>query len=152
MTSVAELIREASKLDRDDRVQLISSLLEDFDPNHHPTNEETVRCLEDFKLESGQTGDSRSLPETVDLSQEVSMEITIGHLFLAWQVMSEKFSALRSNDDLLEEERWAIWGLADLLEWTLVENGVGGMTHDEWDALCEKAREFAKNIPVDCLE
>ncbi len=90
--------------------------------------------------------------ETEDLSKKVSLEITIGHLLLAWHVMSEKFSDLRSNEDLSEDERLAIWGLADLLEHTLGENGIEGRPKSEWDALIGRAREFAKNIPVDCMD
>lgn len=90
--------------------------------------------------------------DTEDLSREVSLKMTVGHLFLAWEVMSDKFSDLRSNDDLSEEERRAIWGLADLLERALVENGIGAMPQVECEALSERAREFAKHIPVDCLD
>ena len=50
MSHVAELLREASKLDRIDRAELISSLLEDLDPSPHcVTDEEAVRRLEDLK-------------------------------------------------------------------------------------------------------
>lgn len=50
MSPVAELIKEPSKLDRNDRAELISSLLEDLDPNpHYVTDEEAVKRLEDLK-------------------------------------------------------------------------------------------------------
>lgn len=50
MSHVAELLKEASKLDRIDRAELISSLLEDLDPNpHYVTDEEAMRRLEDLK-------------------------------------------------------------------------------------------------------
>ncbi len=50
MSPVAELLKEASKLDRIDRAELISSLLEDFDPNpHYVSDEEAMRRLEDLK-------------------------------------------------------------------------------------------------------
>lgn len=50
MSHVAELLKEASKLDRIDRAELISSLLEDLDPNpHYVTDEEAVRRLADLK-------------------------------------------------------------------------------------------------------
>lgn len=53
MSHVAELLKEASKLDRIDRAELISSLLEDLDPNpHYVTDEEAMRRLDD--LRSGQ--------------------------------------------------------------------------------------------------
>lgn len=50
MSHVAELLKEASKLDRIDRAELISSLLEDLDPNpHYVTDEEAMQRLEDLK-------------------------------------------------------------------------------------------------------
>ncbi len=50
MSNVAELLKEASKLDRIDRAELISSLLEDLDPNpHYVSDEEAMQRLEDLK-------------------------------------------------------------------------------------------------------
>ncbi len=50
MPNVAELLKEASKLNRIDRAELISSLLEDLDPNpHYVTDEEAIQRLEDLK-------------------------------------------------------------------------------------------------------
>lgn len=50
MSNVAELLKEASKLDRTDRAELVSSLLEDLDPNpHFITDEEAMQRLEDLK-------------------------------------------------------------------------------------------------------
>jgi hypothetical protein len=80
------------------------------------------------------------------------VQIPIGHALLAWETLSVKFSDLRSNDALSEEERKAIWGLADLLENVLAENGVGGRRQAEWEALICRSKEFVKNIPVDFLD
>lgn len=50
MSQVAELLKEASKLDPLDRAELVSSLLEDLDPSPHwVTDEEVLRRLEDLK-------------------------------------------------------------------------------------------------------
>ena len=50
MTSVAELISEASKLDRTDRAELVSSLLEDLDPDPHcVSDDEALKRLDDLK-------------------------------------------------------------------------------------------------------
>jgi hypothetical protein len=49
-SQVAELLKEASKLDPLDRAELVSSLLEDLDPSPHwVTNEEVFQRLEDLK-------------------------------------------------------------------------------------------------------
>ena len=86
-----------------------------------------------------------------DLSKVVSIKIPIGHLLLAWETLSEKFSDLRSNDTLSEEERKAIWGLADLFENALVENGIDSRPQAEWQALINRSKEFVKKISVDFL-
>lgn len=53
MSDVAELLKEASKLDRIDRAELISSLLEDLGPNpHYVTDEEAMQRVEDLKFGS----------------------------------------------------------------------------------------------------
>ena len=50
MSQVAELLKEASKLDPLDRAELVSSLLEDLYPSPHwVTDEEVFRRLEDLK-------------------------------------------------------------------------------------------------------
>lgn len=50
MSHVEELLREASKLGRTDRAELISSLLEDLDPTPHSvTDAEAMQRLEDLK-------------------------------------------------------------------------------------------------------
>jgi len=50
MSQVAELLKEASKLDPLDRAELVSSLLEDLDPRPHwVPDEEVFRRLEDLK-------------------------------------------------------------------------------------------------------
>lgn len=88
----------------------------------------------------------------LDISRVVSVRIPLGHILLAWETLSVKFSDLRSNDYLSEEERRAIWGLADLLERVLVENGIGEMPKDEWDALIDRSKKFSKKIAVDFLD
>lgn len=50
MSQVAELLREASKLDLAYRAELVSSLLEDLDPDPHDVSaEEALRRLQDLK-------------------------------------------------------------------------------------------------------
>ena len=90
--------------------------------------------------------------EAEDFPKETSIKITLGHLLLAWEDLSDKFSDLQSHDSLSEEERRAIWGLADLLESSLAENGVNGKPQAEWAMLISKAKEYMKTVPVDFLE
>jgi len=59
MSQVAKILKEASKLDRLDRAELVSSLLEDLDPlPHYVTDEEASRRLEELK-----TGQVQGLSE-----------------------------------------------------------------------------------------
>ena len=47
MSKVAEILKEASKLDRLDRAELVSSLLEDLDSSpHYVTDEEALRRVD----------------------------------------------------------------------------------------------------------
>lgn len=50
MLQVAELLKEASKLDLQDRTELVSSLLEDLDSSpHYVSDDEAVQRLEELK-------------------------------------------------------------------------------------------------------
>ncbi len=50
MSQVAELLKEVSKLDAQDRAELISSLLKDLDPRpHYVSDEEAFQRLHDSK-------------------------------------------------------------------------------------------------------
>jgi len=50
MSQVEDLLKEASKLDRLDRAELVSSLLEDLDPSPHcVSDEEALQRLEALK-------------------------------------------------------------------------------------------------------
>jgi len=87
-----------------------------------------------------------------DLSKETTVKITLGHLLLAWEVLSDKFSDLRSSGNLSEEEMRAIWGLADLLEKALIGNGISGRSQEEWKSLVSSATNFIRSVPVDFLD
>lgn len=87
-----------------------------------------------------------------DLSRQVSILVPIGHVLMAWQTLTEKFSDLRSNEALSEAERRAIWGLADLLEQTLAAHGIGSRPQPDWEALIERAAAFMQLVPVDGLD
>lgn len=53
MTQVAELLKEASKLNLADRTELVSSLLEDMDSSPHcVSDEEAMRRLQELKAGS----------------------------------------------------------------------------------------------------
>jgi len=75
MSNVAELLKEASKLDRSDRAELVSSLLEDLDASpHYVTDEEALRRVDDLR-----SGKVKGLSEeefwTACLPQGVAMKL-----------------------------------------------------------------------------
>lgn len=50
MSQVADLLKEASKLDLPDRAELVSSLLEDLDARpHYVSDEEALRRVEELR-------------------------------------------------------------------------------------------------------
>jgi putative addiction module component (TIGR02574 family) len=50
MKQVTALLKEASKLDLQDRAELVSSLLEDLDPEpHYVSDEEVMERMEELK-------------------------------------------------------------------------------------------------------
>ncbi len=50
MTQVTTLLKEASKLDLPERAELVSSLLEDLDPEpHYVSDEEVLERLEELR-------------------------------------------------------------------------------------------------------
>lgn len=82
----------------------------------------------------------------VDFEKTISVDITLGHAIFVWETLSDKFSNLRANDSLCEEERKAIWELTDLIEETLLENGIQGSI--EWQDLVAQAKGYMSNLPV----
>ncbi len=90
--------------------------------------------------------------EDADVSKVVSIQIPLGHALLAWETLSNKFSDLQANNLLSDEERRSIWGLADLLENILAQNGFDARPQAEWQALINQSKAFIKTIPVEFLD
>lgn len=82
----------------------------------------------------------------IDFEKTVSVDITLGHAIFVWETLSDKFSNLRANDNLSEEERKAIWELTDLIEETLLANGIQGSA--EWQNLVAQAKIYMSNLSV----
>ncbi len=87
-----------------------------------------------------------------NLSKETTVKMPAGHLLVVWNILSEKLSSSYLNDEFGEEEKRAIWGLEDLCEKELINQGFSSRPEKEWNELMEKATEFVKTIPVDFLD
>jgi len=87
-----------------------------------------------------------------DLTKKIPLNISLGHLLLVWEVLSNKISCDPFNKQLSEIERRAIWALEDLCENTLVENECGAMPKKDLETLIKKAGEHVKSISVEFLD
>ena len=84
-----------------------------------------------------------------DLSRRVPLELSIGHLLVAWDILANKLCAADFADTLSEEEQHAIWALQDLCENCLAQNGVTGLPEPAWNALMRAATEHVRGIDVE---
>jgi hypothetical protein len=91
------------------------------------------------------------MPED-DLNKEATIKIPVGHLLSVWGILSEKLSSSPLNDEFTEEEKRAIWGLEDLFEKELINQGYSSRPEKEWNQLMAEASEFVKTISVDYLD
>jgi hypothetical protein len=87
-----------------------------------------------------------------NLAQEATLKLTLGHLLVVWDVLSNKLSGTDFKDSLTNEEKRAIWGLEDLCERTLVEHKVEPRFESEWEHFLQTAREHVKTIPADFVD
>lgn len=86
-----------------------------------------------------------------DLTKEAQLKMSVGHLIAAWDIFSNKLSGTDFLNSLSEDEKRALWALEDLLERTLIENGILSRLAPEWDRLVQAAKLHVKTIPVDFL-
>jgi hypothetical protein len=86
---------------------------------------------------------------TEDLTKEVQLNLSIGHLLVVWEVLANKLAGSAVLDSYGEEERRAIWALQDLVEVALGANGISSRPKPDWDRLIQAAREHVKHLPVE---
>lgn len=90
--------------------------------------------------------------EDADLTKEAKLKMSIGHLIATWDIVSNRLSGTDFLNSLSEDEKRAIWALDDLLERTLMENGISSLPKPDWDQLVQSAKLHVRNIPVDYLD
>jgi hypothetical protein len=98
--------------------------------------------------------DERMSPKLANenFASEASLKLTVGHLLVVWDVLSNKLSGTPFMESLSEDETRAVWALEDLCERSLLENGISGRPAAEWNALVDAAKEYVRSIPVDYLD
>ena len=87
-----------------------------------------------------------------ELNKKVSLNISIGHLLILWNVISEKLAGDPVNKIFTEEEMRAIWALQDLCENKLNQNGINSLSETELEQLLGRAADYVRSIPVEFLD
>lgn len=85
-----------------------------------------------------------------DLKKEATLTLSVGHLLIVWDILSNKFSAYQSK--FTEEEKRAIWALEDLCETALTHNGIKALPEQEWNHLMAEATKLVQTVPVEFLD
>jgi hypothetical protein len=89
---------------------------------------------------------------TEDLEKEVNLKISIGHLLVVWDILSNKLSCEPINENFTEDERRAIWALEDACEKKIINSGIKARPEKEWNQLIERATAHVKTLPIEFLE
>jgi len=84
--------------------------------------------------------------------KDASIKLSVGHLIVLWNLISDKLSGSPLNEEFIEEEKRAIWALEDLFEKELLAHGYGAKPSEEWDSLIAKAKEYCKALPAEFLD
>lgn len=87
-----------------------------------------------------------------NLTDDASIKLSVGHLIVLWNLISNKLSCEPINDNFTEEEKRAVWAFEDLCEYELVKHGHGSKPKHDWDELITKAQEFCKTLPAEFLD
>lgn len=82
----------------------------------------------------------------------VNVELSLGHVLVLCQTLSDRLSALREYETWMEEERRAVWALQDTLDRALARLGYDVMPSEEWDSLLAQAQKHMYDIHVECLD
>lgn len=80
----------------------------------------------------------------IDIASCVNMPITLAHALCAWETLSSHFGNLHNNPNLTDNDKKAIWGLTDLIEKTLIDNGINGNL-DNYQTLIKQAKLYLQN-------
>lgn len=86
------------------------------------------------------------------MQHTVNVELSLGHVLMLCQTLSDRLSALREYETWMEEERRAVWALQDTLDRALARLGYDVMPSEEWDSLLAQAQKHMYDIHVECLD
>lgn len=86
------------------------------------------------------------------MQHTVNVELSLGHVLMLCQTLSDRLSALREYETWTEEERRAVWALQDTLDRALARLGYDVMLSEEWDSLLTQAQKHMYDIHIECLD
>jgi hypothetical protein len=86
---------------------------------------------------------------TEDLTREVPLKISLGHLLLVWDILANKLAGSPVLEDLGDDEQRAMAALQDLCENTLQANGIAGRPKADWDRLLQAAKTHVRRMPIE---
>ena len=86
------------------------------------------------------------------LNHELTVELTVGHVLVLWDLLQGKLSQLHKTHELSAGEKRALWALEDICEESLISAGYSSLPSSDWENILKEARKYAESIPADCVE
>ena len=87
-----------------------------------------------------------------DLNKIVLTEMTLGHVLVLWEILSNNPSFENLRNKFSEDEARAIWAFQDICENELIKQDVGPKPEEQWNELVQKALKHVNTIPVEFLD
>ena len=87
-----------------------------------------------------------------NLDKKISTELSLGHLLVLWDILSNKVTGDELRKKFSEEELRAIWSFQDKCEQELTSIGITAKPETEWNELMQNALVHTKKLPVEFLD
>lgn len=62
----------------------------------------------------------------MNIAKPIQIPMTLGQALFTWETLNTHFGDLNHHPHLSDNEKKAIWGLTDLIENALINNGISG--------------------------
>jgi hypothetical protein len=84
-----------------------------------------------------------------DLTQAVTLEMSLGHVIVMWEVLANKLSTSALSSALRPEELRSLRAAQDLFERSIAAHGITPRPQMEWDQLVSSACEHVARLPIE---
>ena len=88
----------------------------------------------------------------IDLNRIISTDLTLGHVLVLWEILSNNESFENLRDKFSEDEARAIWAFQDKCENELTKLGIGSKPEEEWNEIFQKALEHIRTLSVEFVD